>query len=226
MTAPVLNQLPSDPDLQDVLDLLRKQISLNLNCHAIATIKTFDPGGANRAPRVSAEVNYKKTYFLPNTKGTYVPQLTDYPPLVDMPVFIVSGGDAALTMPIAAGDECVVLFNDRDLDNWFQSGQTGTLSTNRLHSFADGIALIGVNSNLNPILNYDVIRALLTNGVVKVGINPTNNKATIMNAVTTLNTALQELITGILGMTAGGNPMVDATGKVAAAATALGNLLE
>lgn len=211
MTNPttVLNKIPVDPSLKDLLDQYKKQIFLSFNCHALATIQSFDPGDDRNAPTVTATINYKQTFYNINVQGQYVPQLVDYPPITDMPVIILGGGPGTLTMPIAQGDECMVLFNDVDMDNWFQSGLPGGVATNRMHSFSDGIALIGVHSNLHPITNYDPVRAILRAGTAVLGPNPSNSKILLANVApivagdgslsytTTLNTLLQTLITTI-----------------------------
>jgi hypothetical protein len=52
-------------------------------------------------------------------------------------------------MPIQSGDTCLVLFCDRDLDNWFESGQITTLNSNRVHDLSDGVALVGIRHKQN-----------------------------------------------------------------------------
>lgn len=180
-------------DLADVLELWKKDIMLNLNCHHIGTIQGFN----SSKQTVSASVNYSKTYYEKTTGNQYQPVQVDYPLLVDCPVIILGGGTSALTFPITVGDQCLVLFNDRDIDNWVKGSFSGPVSTNRAHSFSDGIVLVG----LNKISAYDAVRALISNGHVKVGINPTTNKALIGNDVTTLNTLLAQLITTIKAIT-------------------------
>lgn len=188
MTSPGLNlnKVPSDPTLKDLLDLHKKEIMLNLNCHAIATIQSFN----STKQTVTATVNYKKTFFTFNeVTKTYTPVYVDYPLLIDCPVVIMSGGDGALTFPIASGDECLILFNDRDMDNWFQSGQPGPVSTPRLHSFSDGVALIGVRS-MNRVLTYDATRVVLNKGTTKLGLSA---KVMLQNGSTSLKTILENL---------------------------------
>lgn len=209
------NQIRTAPGLKDLLDQLKRDIFLTFNCCHVATVQSFDTENGT----LNARVNYSKTVSDSQGNQTSV----NYPNLIDLPVFALAGGNCALTMPIAPGDQVMVLFNDRDLDNWFQGARSGQLNSPRLHSFSDGIALVG----LNDISGWDAVRALLSNGIVKLGINPTSNKVLVSNQSSgTLGSILSELITGILGMTAGGSPMVDVTGKIASAATALGGLLE
>ncbi len=183
------NKAPAEPSLMDLLNLFRKQLMLDFNCHHIGTIQSFDP--AKQTCR--ATINYKKTFFQPNPKTkVYESVLLDYPILVDCPVIVLGGGTSALTFPIAAGDECLLLFNDRDIDNWFQSGQKGPVATPRLHSFSDGIALVGLRSLANSLQNYDTTRAVLRNGSTMVGVGASLVK--IANNQYTLNGLLQELI--------------------------------
>jgi hypothetical protein len=219
----------TEPSLQDLFNLWKKQIFLNLNCMHIGTIKSFDPV----TQTCTATVNYKKTFFKKDDTGVYQPVLKDYPLLADVPVIILSGGGASLTMPIAVGDECILLFNDRDIDNWFQSGQITGNATARLHSFADAFALVGVRSSPNSLFNYDSERASLNNGTTRVAVGA--EKILIENELTTLNTQLQSLLTQLTNLTAalatltvtgvtggGGNSGVPAN---AAAITAIGTNL-
>lgn len=44
------------------------------------------------------------------------------PLLVDVPVVSPRGGGVTLTFPVKTGDECQLIFNDRCIDFWWQSG--------------------------------------------------------------------------------------------------------
>lgn len=180
-----------DPTLKDLLDIAKKDIFLNFNCHAIAQVHAFDA----TTQTVSASVMYVKTISQLQPDGSYQPVSVNYPPLIDVPVIILGGGDWTLTFPIAQGDTCLILFNDRDLDNWYQAGQVGPVASGRLHSFSDAIALIGPRSSQDPVASYDTARAVLANGQTMIGVGVSLIK--IANATTTLNTLLQSLISAI-----------------------------
>lgn len=216
----------TDPTLADLLALHKKDLMLSLNCHAIGTIQSF----ASDTQLVSATINYKKSVLQQDAAGTYRTVLIDYPVLLDVPIVILSGGPAQLTFPITAGDECLILFNDRDIDNWLQSGQVGPVASGRLHSFSDGIAIVGVRSQARKIDPYDTTRAKLSHGETMVGVSA--SKVKIANQLYTLNGLLQDLLTQLQALTvvcaAPGSPSgppVNAA-AIAAIATQIGGLLE
>lgn len=68
------------------------------------------------------------------------------PLLVDVPVVFQGGGGFTLTFPVAAGDECLVVFADRCIDAWWQSGGVQAPLEPRMHDLSDGFALVGVRS--------------------------------------------------------------------------------
>lgn len=68
------------------------------------------------------------------------------PLCVDVPVAFPGGGDFFLTFPVKAGDECILMFSERAIDNWHASGGTQTPAEYRLHDLSDGIAIVGLNS--------------------------------------------------------------------------------
>lgn len=187
-----MNLQPNEPSLSDLLNLLKKEIFFDLFCHNLATVQSFN--STNQT--VTATMNYPKTIFqLDEATKLYNPVQFDYPLLLDIPVMVLGGGGGNVTFPIAKGDQCLVLFNDRSIDNWFQSGQSGPLSSSRAHSFADGIALVGLNSLNTSIQNYDNSRAVLRKGANGAGVGVGDTLVKIYNASTTLNTIMQSILT-------------------------------
>lgn len=184
-------QLPADPLLKDVLNQFKKDIFLSLNCHHIGTIQSFDPEDQT----ATVTINYKKTFSQRKPGGVYVQQLRDYPPLIDCPVIVLGGGPTSLTFPIQEGDECIVLFNDRDLDTWFSGDSNSGNATVRQHSLADAVVLVGLRSVNSSLEEYDEDRAVLQNGSTKVAIGP--SLIEISNQLYTLNELLQELVTDV-----------------------------
>lgn len=187
--------LPGDPSIRDVLDIHTREILLDFNCHAIATVTAFNPmtttpGGTVNIATVDAQMVYTQTQMVENAAGQLVPQQQSYPVLLSCPAIILGGGGTALTFPIKPGDQCLILFNDRDLSGWFSTsgGAVGEPPSERMHSFSDGIALIG----LNPIQSYDTDNVTLDGGSALLALK---------NEVTSLKTILLNLISAINGMT-------------------------
>ena len=212
------SRLVSDPNLQDLLDEKIRVTMLQFNCHSIGTITSVNttkvPNGYTPlAQTVQVAINYQKSILVRQDNGTYLPTPLTYPILADVPFIILTGGQTNLTFPIAIGDTCLILFNDRDMDLWVSTGQNSVPNTTRLHAFADGIALIGLRNQNNLVQNYDSVRAALNGGNAVIGVNPTNNKVLISNDLssatngintygTTLNTLAQDLITQIESLNA------------------------
>lgn len=205
---------PGEPTLADVLALTKKELLLSLNAHHLGTIRSFN----SELQTAQATVNYQQTHFVRASSGQYVPKLVPYPVLMDCPVICLGGGLGALTFPIAAGDECLVLFNDRDINNWFQGNANTGPQTSRLHSFSDGLILVGLRSLANVLVDYDGVRIALRSkaGETVVGVNPATQKVLVTNTApgnaTTLNTLLAQLISNV-------QSLVTATAAITVAVT-------
>ena len=185
-----LNTTVADPSLRDLLDLVKREVFLEFNCHHIATVESFN----SAAQTVVATINYTKTVFELNPlTNAYQATQVNYPTVIDCPVLFLGGGPACLTFPKAQGDQCLLLFNDRDMDNWFSGSATGPVASGRLHSFSDAIAVVGLYPKDSPIASFDTSRASLRHGQTMVGVGASLVK--IANATTTLNTLLQSLVT-------------------------------
>ncbi len=212
----------AEPGLADLLALHKKDIMTSLNCHALAQVQDVNYDKQT----LTAKINYQKTYFNRNTAGSSLPTLVDYPPLTDIPFIVIGGGSSHLTMPIKPGDNCLILFNDRDMDNWLNSGQISGVATPRYHSLADGLALVGLSSFQSPIADYDPDNPNLYNGTT--GVKVKAETILIYNQLTTLNTLLQDLVNAIKEITTVGSDSISPASQatLAAVATQIAGLLE
>lgn len=128
-------------NLATLLEVFSREISRNLNCVQIGTIESFNT--ANQTAEVS--INFKR---LINN------ELREYAVLLDVPCVVMNGGGGGISFPIAKGDNCVILFNDRDIDNWYASGAVMEPNSARTHSMSDAIAIVGINSLATSISDY------------------------------------------------------------------------
>lgn len=70
---------------------------------------------------------------------------------VDLPLFpgvppvFLQGGSSYDAHPIAAGDYCLLLINERCFDRWYAGDDGVPPLEPRMHDYSDGFALVGVN---------------------------------------------------------------------------------
>lgn len=195
-----------EPTLTDVLVNFKRDLLASLNCVKIGKITSFD-----RAKKTaSIQILFKRV--LPSGS------VESLPLLVDCPVLTPQGGGGALQFPIAAGDQCLVLFSDRRIDEWFQNGAEAAPADGRLHDLSDGIALVGVNSLASSLATYPTDRVVLSYQGSRFEITATgwnfigtggaeidlSTVVTIRNSITTLNTLIGAFLTALEGLQVNG----------------------
>jgi len=169
----------ANPELIDVLEKQRNIIFSSLNCVQVGTIEAFDL--VTCTAKVS--VNAKKKL---DNGSVY-----DYPLLTDCPVFVLTAGDAFVNMPPESGDTCIILFNDRSIDNWFLSGEKTEPNSQRMHSLSDGMVLVGIRSLSDPP----------SFSLGKVGIDAGSKLLELKNSTNTLKTLIDGLIDDLNALT-------------------------
>jgi len=104
----------------------------------------------------------------------------DLPELVDVPVAFPGGGNYQLTFPVAAGDECILVFSERAIDFWWQNGGVQLPAEYRTHDLSDAIAQVGLNSKPNKLATFrtdgaelrtrdGAVRIAVSNGMIFLG---------------------------------------------------------
>lgn len=68
------------------------------------------------------------------------------PLLINVPIVWPRGGGFSLTFPLKVGDEVLVIFADRCIDTWWQSGGVGVQAEERMHDLSDGFAILAPTS--------------------------------------------------------------------------------
>jgi hypothetical protein len=119
----------------------------------------------------------------------YDGSVVSLPLIVDAPVVYPAGGNMIFTMPVAAGDECLVYFSDRCMEEWQQLGGLQTPEF-RLHDIADGIVHVGISSDPKMLSDISTTSAELRSldNSVKISVDPRADgiitlKAAIVNVV-------------------------------------------
>jgi hypothetical protein len=189
-------QNAAKPGLRDLQNAHSLEIRKQVNCARIGIIQSFDPANATATVQIAQQQ-------VAAVSPTGVQTLTKFPPLISVPVFLLSGGPIIATFPIAPGDECLVVFNDREIDNWLLAGGDETVpTTQRVHDLADGMCFVGFRSYPRSIGGYSTTSAQLrtvdgtayweiTNDGILNGVSPTSINLTApevnVNASTSFN---------------------------------------
>jgi len=96
-------------------------------------------------------------------------------PLHDVPVVMPHGGLFALTMPLVNGDECLLVFCDMTIDNWWKNGgvQNQYAFESPRHDLSDVVCIPGPWSQKKRLDNYSAdtaqLRTLDSTSMVEVG---------------------------------------------------------
>jgi hypothetical protein len=94
-----------------------------------------------------------------NNNPTYV----NLPILGDVPIVFPSAGGFTLTLPIAVGNEVLVVFASRCIDAWWQQGGVQLPIEMRMHDLSDGFAIPGPKSQPKVIGGISSTGAQLRN---------------------------------------------------------------
>lgn len=209
-----------DPDLRALLEALKLEIFASLNCHQWGIIQSFDAA--------------KQTAVVQIAMLRQIPQVADgaaryvakpFPLLLDVPVFVNSGGAGTLTFPIANGDLALVLFNDRDIDTLWSTGNVAVPNSGRMHDLSDGLAIVGFRTGAKPLAGYDVAKVVLALASTKIKLG---TKVRIENGTTDLLTVLTNLMTVLTAWvnTGGSTPNPATVAALTAITAQLNTLLE
>lgn len=154
--------------LAEVLASERKTTSEQLRVALPGIIQSFDPD------TVTAVVQPAIRYVERDNDGNK--STKDYPLLVDVPVVFPRGGGCTLTFPVKEGDECLVIFADRCIDFWWQSGGIQEPVDGRMHDLSDAFAIVGPQSQAKKIsgISTSAVELRSDDGAAKLSINPSN----------------------------------------------------
>ncbi|WP_275211756.1 phage baseplate assembly protein V [Citrobacter freundii] len=148
----VSNQTRSG-DLSAVLSTERGAVKDQIRVAMPGIIHSFNP------ETVTAVVQPALRSVQQNNDGST--NTSDYPLLVDVPVIFPRGGGCTLTFPVKEGDECLLIFADRCIDFWWQSGGVQETVDPRQHDLSDAFAIVGPQSQAQKISGISTSAAQL-----------------------------------------------------------------
>lgn len=135
-----VSQIPqSAPSFLENMQLLKNNIFASLNCHLPGKIIAFD-----------AETQTCTVQIMPLKYETLAPA-----PITQVPLIMLGAGSAHITMPNPVGTTCLLLFMDRNMDAFMETGEAYSPTTSRMHDFTDCVALTTFKTLVDPIKDYD-----------------------------------------------------------------------
>lgn len=140
-------------DLSQALKAMGEQLSSTLRVAVPGIIQSFDP------ETVTCTVQPAVNGSVPDETGAETAEGLTL--LVDLPVIFPRGGGVTLTFPVKAGDECLVIFSDRCIDFWYQSGGNGDAVDQRQHDTSDAFVIVGPQSQAQKISGISTSAAQL-----------------------------------------------------------------
>ena len=122
----------------------------------------------------AATVTVQPTIRIPVRTENGDIELLQMPILQDVPVMFLCAGGFTITHPIQKGDECFVVFADRNIDLWWQSGGVQNPFDMRKHDLSDGFAFFRPQSQANKISNIstDHLEIRADDNATKIQITP------------------------------------------------------
>lgn len=132
----------SEVDTNYIQELSQDTIMARLNCHNIGRILEFD----KETQTCSIELMQIKQFG---------DRLLTPAPITNVPLIILGSDTAHITFPDPTGTICLLLFMDRNIDTFLETGEQYVPETGRMHDFTDCIALATFKTLVNPIQNYD-----------------------------------------------------------------------
>lgn len=129
-------------DFNSLMALSEDNIMSRLNCHNVGKILEFDPITQTCTVEIMQIKQFNQNYYIPA-------------PLTKIPLVIYGAGNAHITLPDPTGSICLLLFLDRNIDSFLETGEQYEPETGRMHDFSDCIALTTFKTLANPIQEYD-----------------------------------------------------------------------
>lgn len=122
-------------DLTQIQEISNSNTAQEMNCVRIGVIQEFYP------ENLTAQVKLvDKMLTGLNPDGSQI--LQEYPPIYAKVCYC----NPFCTFPLTHGMECVLLFNDRELETWFINGGSNIQAYPRMHDLTDAIAIVGIRS--------------------------------------------------------------------------------
>lgn len=158
-----------EPELSDVIRTIVDQMFLSLNVCLPGKVVSYNP----QKQYADVQIQLLKKYSDFSTEP--------HPVIPNVPVRHprAAGGNAFIHMPVAIGDDVLLVFSQRSLDNWKTQnvpvvGQNGGVDTNdtRKHHITDAFAILGGSAMPDAFKVTNPSAIEISNGTGKISLFP------------------------------------------------------
>lgn len=129
------NELSARPNLGQTMKLQGLKMASEFNCMRIGIIQTFYP----ETLTADVLIANKRSLGL-NVDGT---QKVRNFGLIEAKVCYCNPFES---FPLKQGDECILLFSDREIESWFINGDVNPEGHTRMHDLTDAVVIVGIRS--------------------------------------------------------------------------------
>ena len=129
------NYINGENDLISLLKLSLNDFGENFNCVRVGIVQEF----LYKQQLVRVKIASQRLIRI-NRDGTQTTQ--DYAEIYAKLCYATP----YMNQPPKVGDECVLLFNDREMESWWINGSANQRAYNRMHDLTDCIAICGLRS--------------------------------------------------------------------------------
>ncbi len=159
-------------DKTEALRAMADSIGVSMRVACVGIVQSFDPVA------ITAVIQPVGQEASRNPDGSDV--VEDLPLLEDVPVVFPQAGPFIFTMPVQAGDEALVVFADRCIDGWYETGDISPQAEARMHDLSDAIAYVGLRSKVRAPqvvggVNQNNVQLRHVDGDAYVEITPTKD---------------------------------------------------
>lgn len=165
---------PVEPSEEYINSKLMRATRYDTNCHRVGKIVAFNK------EELTCDVELLE--LKPNISAGE----SEYAVLCQLPLIVEGTDDSWLTWGDIVGCECLVHFNDRNIDNWFATGEKYAPNTNRLHDLSDGFVTLRPRSK-PKVFEYDDTGVVIHKGNVNIKLTADTVEITNGNAVFTMS---------------------------------------
>lgn len=204
-TASLSQRLDNSPDS---FKAVSKAVMSRLRVAMPGIINSFD--SVRQTVNVDIAVYDRIQPYLPSSIPTYSTQTGDIkiPTLLDVPLCIPRGGNFALTVPVSQGDECLVIFADMCINQWFDNGgYTNVQQVLRRHDLSDAFAVLAPTSQPKKLMAYQSSAMEMRNvaGDVKISVQSDTVQIEASNKVAVQANEID--LTGLLNLSGTPTPI-------------------